>query len=865
MDGGGDRVKYKPQEIERKWQGRWEEAGVFRCPDELSAPKYYCLEMFPYPSGRIHMGHVRVYTIGDLLARFKRMRGFQVLHPIGWDAFGLPAENAAHRHGTHPAKWTWENIAFMREQLKQMGISYDWDREFATCSPSYYKWEQLFFLWMMRDGLAYRKRATLNWCDECQTVLANEQVNRDGTCFIHDHTPVTQRELDQWFLAITKYAEELLSGHEELEGRWPGNILEMQRNWIGRSEGAQIRFPLADGGGEITVFTTRPDTLFGATFMSMAPEHPMVMEFARKSGRQAQVREFVERVARQGRIARTSEDLEKEGVFTGGYCVNPVTGNRIPVYAANFVLYEYGTGAVMAVPAHDQRDFEFARKYGLPVVVVVQPDGPELDAETMPAAYEGTGRLVRSGSFDGMPSEEGKRAITLHLEGKGMGKGTVQYRLRDWGVSRQRYWGCPIPVIHCEACGIVPVPEKDLPVVLPEDLPYTRERGNPLAGAESWLRVPCPSCGKPARRETDTFDTFVESSWYFLRFIDPKNSRAPLDPAKVRRFAPVDQYVGGVEHACMHLIYARFFHKYLRDKGLAPGNEPFARLLSQGMVCMQTAECPKHGWRYPEEVDEKGKCRQCGETVGVGRSMKMSKSKRNVVEPSTLIERYGADTARLFILFAAPPEKDLDWNEQGVEGAFRFLGRVYRFVSTRAREIAAAPRAWDDSAEAAAIRQVTHRTLLKVTGDIEDRFRFNTAISAVMEMVNFLYLVEDAAWERPGTAAALREAVEILLHMLSPFAPHICEELWERIGGEGLLCTRPWPAADAAVAREEEIEIVVQINGKVRSKLTVGAGAAEAEIRERVMADPKVREYTAGGTIRKTVYVPGKLFSIVAS
>jgi leucyl-tRNA synthetase len=858
-------VKYKPQEIERKWQRRWDEAGVSRCPDELSAPKYYCLEMFPYPSGRIHMGHVRVYTIGDLLARFKRMQGFQVLHPIGWDAFGLPAENAAHRHGTHPAKWTWENIAFMRGQLKEMGISYDWDREFATCSPEYYKWEQLFFLWMLRDGLAYRKRATLNWCGECQTVLANEQVNGDGTCFIHDQTPVAQKELDQWFIGITKYAEELLSGHRELEGRWPANILEMQRNWIGRSEGAEIRFPLDEGGADVTVFTTRPDTLFGATFMSMAPEHPMVMEFAKRTGREREVREFVARVAGQDRIARTSEDLEKEGVFTGGYCVNPATGNRIPVYAANFVLYDYGTGAVMAVPAHDQRDFEFARKYGLPVTVVVQPEGEALDPATMTAAHEGPGRLVGSGAFDGISSEEGKRAITLHLEGKRLGRGTIQYRLRDWGVSRQRYWGCPIPVIHCEACGIVPVPEEDLPVVLPEDLPYTRERGNPLAGAEHWVRVPCPSCGKPGRRETDTFDTFVESSWYFLRYIDPKNDRAPLDPEKMRRFAPVDQYVGGVEHACMHLIYARFFHKYLRDKGLAPGNEPFERLLSQGMVCMQTAECPKHGWRYPEEVDEKGKCRQCGETVDVGRSMKMSKSKRNVVEPSSLIERYGADTARLFILFAAPPEKDLDWNEQGVEGAFRFLNRIHRLVAPRAKAIADAAAGWDDSGEVRAIRQVTHRTLIKVTGDIEDRSHFNTAISAVMEMVNFLYLVPEAAWGRPASAAALREAVEILLHMLSPFAPHMGEELWERIGGKGLLCSRPWPAADADVAREEEIEVVVQVNGKVRSKLTIGAGAGEDEVRERVMADPKVREYTAGGEIRKTVYVPGKLFSIVVS
>jgi len=858
-------VKYRPQDIEKKWQEKWDEAGVFRCPDELCAPKYYCLEMFPYPSGRIHMGHVRVYTIGDLLARFKRMRGYQVFHPIGWDAFGLPAENAAVRHKTHPAKWTWENIAFMREQLRQMGFSYDWDREISTCSPDYYRWEQLFFLWMMKDGVAYRKRATLNWCDECQTVLANEQVNRDGTCFIHDQTPVKQKELDQWFFAITRYVEELLEGHKELAGGWPENIIEMQRNWIGRSEGAEIVFPLASVEGSITVFTTRPDTLYGATFMSMAPEHPMVMEFARQSGREKEVQEFVERVSSQDRETRTGEEQVKEGIFTGGYCVNPATGNHIPVYAANFVLYEYGTGAVMAVPAHDQRDFEFARKYNLPVVVVIQPEGEPLDDATMQAAHEGPGKMIRSGEFDGIDNEEGKKAVTRHLESKGLGRATVQYRLRDWGVSRQRYWGCPIPVIHCEACGIVPVPEKDLPVVLPEDIPYSRERGNPLAAVEEWICVLCPECGKPARRETDTFDTFVESSWYFLRYIDPANDKAPLDPEKMRRFAPVDQYVGGVEHACMHLIYARFFHKYLRDKGLAPGNEPFLRLLSQGMVCMQTTECPKHGWRYSEEVDENGLCLQCGEKTIVGRSMKMSKSKRNVVEPSELIEKYGADTARVFILFAAPPERDLDWNEQGVEGAYRFLGRVYRLVIQRADAVASARLAWDESEEVRRIRQVTHQTLFKVTGDIEERFHFNTAIAAIMEMVNRLYLVEDAAWNASATAGALKEAVEILLHILAPFAPHVAEELWAGIGGEGLLCSRPWPEADAAVAREEQVEVPIQVNGKIRSKIIVGVDASQEEVGALAMAEPRVKEHLLGKTIRKTIYVPSKLFSIVAN
>ncbi|UCD47484.1 MAG: leucine--tRNA ligase, partial [Deltaproteobacteria bacterium] len=814
-------MRYQPKTIEAKWQRRWEEEGVFRCPDRITAPKFYCLEMFPYPSGRIHMGHVRVYTIGDLIARFQRMRGFQVLHPIGWDAFGLPAENAAHRHGIHPAQWTWENIGFMREQLRELGISYDWDREFSTCSPEYYRWEQLFFLWMLEDGIAYRKRAQLNWCDECQTVLANEQVNRDGTCFIHDQVPVTQRELDQWFLGITKYAEELLSGHEELREGWPDNILEMQRNWIGRSEGAEIDFPLEDGEGKITVFTTRPDTVYGATFMSMAPEHPLVMEFARKAGREAEVGAFVQRVAQQDKIVRSSEEAEKEGIFTGGSCRNPVTGSRIPIYAANFVLVEYGTGAVMAVPAHDQRDFEFAKKYGLPVVVVIQPDGEPLTSGTMDSAYEGPGRMVDSGQFTGLHSEEGKRKITAYFEEKGIGKGKVQYRLRDWGVSRQRYWGCPIPVIHCQACGVVPVPARDLPVVLPENLPYTREKGNPLAGAEEWVRVPCPACGGAARRETDTFDTFFESSWYFLRYIDPKNDREPLDPEKMRNWMPVDQYIGGVEHACMHLIYARFFHKYLRDRGLAPGNEPFRRLLSQGMVCMQTMECPKHGWRYPEEVDPEGRCRQCGEKVTVGRSMKMSKSKRNVVEPSVLIERYGADTARLFSLFASPPEKDLDWSEQGVEGAFRFIGRVFRLVAQRKEAVSRAGGPWDDSPGTRRVRRVTHRTLKKVTGDVGERFHFNTALAAIMEMVNFLYLVEDADWESPGTAPALREAIEILLLMLSPFAPHVSEELWEAIGRKDLVMTQSWPRFDEDVARAEEILVVVQINGKLRSRIIV--------------------------------------------
>jgi leucyl-tRNA synthetase len=857
-------MKYQPQAIESVWQKRWDEANVFRCDDDPAGPKFYCLEMFPYPSGRIHMGHVRVYTIGDLIARFKRMRGYQVLHPMGWDAFGLPAENAAVRHGIHPAKWTWENIDFMRGQLKQLGFSYDWDREYATCSPDYYRWEQLFFLWMMKDGLAYRKRAQLNWCDECQTVLANEQVNRDGTCFIHDHVRVKQRDLDQWFIATTKYVEELLSGHEELKGGWPDNILEMQRNWIGRSEGAEIDFPIEGTEDKLTVFTTRPDTVFGVTFMSMAPEHPLAMEFARRSGREAEVAAFVEKVSRIDKIDRTADDFVKEGVFTGGYCINPLTGDRVPVYAANFVLYEYGTGAVMAVPAHDQRDFEFAKKYGLSVKVVIQsPDG-SVDAATMTEAYTAAGTMVESGPFSGMPNVEGKGAVIAHIDAQGLGRGKVQYRLRDWGISRQRYWGAPIPVIHCDSCGVVPVPEKDLPVVLPEDIAYTREKGNPLAAVESWVNVPCPQCGKPARRETDTFDTFMESSWYFLRYIDPKNDRQPLDPEKMAKWMCVDQYVGGVEHACMHLMYARFFHKYLRDKGLTPGNEPFVRLLSQGMVCMATTECPKHGWRYPEEVTSEGTCVQCGEKVSVGRSVKMSKSKRNVVEPSTLVERYGADTARLFSLFAAPPEKDLDWSEQGVEGSFRFLSRVYRLVAAREAALRDAKPAETYGEASKAIRKVTHKTLRKVTGDIEEKSHFNTAISAIMEMVNFLYLVPDSDWEGGETSSALKEAVERLLLMLAPFAPHLAEELWSRTGHDDLVCRQKWPEWDREAAREETIEVVIQINGKLRSKLTVEPDASEESIRAAALADPKIIEHLAGKPVRKVVYVPGKLVSIVA-
>ncbi len=670
-------VRYHPDQIEAKWQKRWVEQRTFAAPDGGDRPKYYVLEMFPYPSGRIHMGHVRNYTIGDVVARYKRMRGFNVLHPMGWDAFGMPAENAAIDRGVHPARWTRDNIAYMKGQLQRMGFSYDWAREFATCDPSYYRWEQWLFLRMMEHDLVYRKETTVNWCDTCSTVLANEQVEQ-GRCWRCGHE-VGQKELPGWFFRITRYAEELLEWTEKLPG-WPPQVLTMQRNWIGKSHGAEVEFPLADREGSIRVFTTRPDTLYGVTFMSLAPEHPLVAELIRGSDREAEVAAFVERVRKEDKIRRTAEDYEKEGVFTGAHAVNPLTGEKVPIFVANFVLMEYGTGAVMAVPAHDQRDFEFARRYGLPIRVVIQPEGQELSPDTMTEAYEGEGRMVHSGPFDGMPSREGIRAVIRYLEEKGYGRGTVNYRLRDWGISRQRYWGAPIPVIHCGHCGVVPVPEEDLPVVLPEDVDFSGGRVVPLAEIPSFYETTCPRCGRPARRETDTMDTFVESSWYFARFACADYDGGMLDPERVNYWMPVDQYIGGIEHAVLHLLYARFYTKVLRDLGLLKVDEPFTNLLTQGMVCMETQRCPEHGWLLPEEVDE-GRCRRCGAEVVRGRVEKMSKSKKNVVDPEHLIEKYGADTARLFSLFAAPPEKDLEWSDEGVEGAYRFLRRVWRLVA----------------------------------------------------------------------------------------------------------------------------------------------------------------------------------------
>ena len=819
--------KYIPRNVEGKWQRIWDEGKVYKVGEDPAKPKYYLLEMFPYPSGRIHMGHVRNYSIGDVVARYKRMRGFNVLHPMGWDAFGMPAENAAIKNKSHPAKWTYENIAYMRSQLKKMGLSYDWDRELATCDLDYYKWEQKIFLEMYEKGLVYKKSSFVNWCPACETVLANEQVE-DGACWRCD-SEVVQKELEQWFFRITQYAEELLEQTYHLPG-WPERVLVMQRNCIGKSFGCEIDFPVEGKLEKITVFTTRQDTLYGATFMSLAPEHPLALQLTTPE-RRAEVEAFIEKVKKTDKVKRTAEDFEKEGVFTGSYCINPVTNRKMPIYLANFVLLDYGTGAVMAVPTHDQRDFEFAHKYDLPLQVVIQPEGETLDPATMTAAYTEAGVMVNSGPFDQLRSDEAKEKIADYLQKERIGTKTVNYRLRDWGISRQRYWGNPIPVINCDICGVVPVPEKDLPVVLPMDAEFTGEGGNPLAKVPSFVNVSCPQCGAEARRETDTMDTFVQSSWYFLRYCSPDFAAAPLDKARAEYWMPVDQYIGGIEHAVLHLLYARFFPKALRDLGYVDVDEPFRNLLTQGMVIKDGA--------------------------------KMSKSKGNVVDPDALIDRYGADTARLFSLFAAPPEKDLDWSDQGVEGSYRFLSRVWRLVYETLPLIAAAGPvdATALTADAKVLRRVVHKTIRKVTDDVDERFHFNTAIAAVMELVNALYSFEPK--NVPENAAVLQEAVESVVLLLAPFVPHMADELWESLGHRGGIEAAGWPVWDEAACVEEELLVVVQVNGKLRGKVTVPAAASEEEVKAAAFADDKVKPWLDGKQIRKAIYVPGKLFNIV--
>jgi leucyl-tRNA synthetase len=861
--------RYRHKEIEDKWQKTWESRGLFKVTEDPKKKKYYLLEMFPYPSGKIHMGHVRNYAIGDVVARYKRMKGFNVLHPMGWDAFGMPAENAAIEHGVHPARWTYENIDTMRGQLKRMGFSYDWDREFATCDVSYYKWEQLFFVRMYEKGLAYKKRSFVNWCDICKTVLANEQVMSDGTCWrSHADDPgVVQKELDQWFFKITAYAEELLEGCDKLSG-WPERVLTMQRNWIGKSIGAEIHFPLENSKEVIKVFTTRQDTVFGATFMSLAPEHPLALSLSKGTAQEQAVREFVERMRRQDKAKRTAETAEKEGVFTGAYCLNPMTGARMPIFVANFVLMEYGTGAVMAVPTHDQRDFEFSKKFGLPLIVVVQPEDRVLDAQTMTEAYEGEGILANSGSFSGMNSADAREKIARYLDEKGAGGSRISYRLRDWGISRQRYWGAPIPIIYCDRCGTVPVPEKDLPVVLPFNVEITGTGESPLAGLKEFVETRCPRCNGPARRETDTMDTFVESSWYFDRFACPDFDQGPLDKKRVDYWMPVNQYIGGIEHAILHLLYSRFFTRVLKEMGWVSVDEPFTNLLTQGMVCKEVYECSKDGYLFPDEAERQGeaiRCRKCGRQVSVGRVEKMSKSKKNVVDPEYLIEEHGADTARMFCLFASPPEKDLDWNDQGVDGSARFLNRVWRLLYEQHRRVQnVKPLSFGVllEGEQKALRQKIHKTIKKVTEDVE-RFHFNTAISAVMELVNEIYLSEVQNKEDDVSRRVMREAIETVVVLLSPFVPHFAEELWEALGNRESVSKTPWPNCDPEAVLDEEILIVIQVNGRLRDRMTIPASYGEEEVKAWALKSERIQKLVEDKQIKRVILVPKKLVNIV--
>ena len=849
---------YNPQAIEEKWQRRWAEQRAFEVTEEPGRPTYYCLVMFAYPSGHAHVGHVRNYMIGDVISRMKRMRGFNVLHPFGWDAFGLPAENAAIKNKSHPRTWTLENIAHMKGQLQRLGISYAWEREFATCEPDYYRWNQWLFLQMFERGLAYRRRSTVNWCPSCATVLANEQVV-DGLCWRCD-TAVERRDLEQWFLRITEYADALLDGIEQLD-QWPEKVLTMQRNWIGRSEGALVRFPVAgaarsdDDGVEIEVFTTRIDTIFGASFVLLAPEHELVDRFADEAEDADTFRERVRQFRALDRTDRLTGAIEKEGFDTGRTATNPFTGRQVPIWIANFVLAEYGTGAVMAVPAHDQRDFEFARKYGLPVEVVIQPaDGPEggeaqLDGATMEAAYAGTGTLVNSGEFSGRSTDGAAVHMASAAEAMGVGQATVQFRLKDWGVSRQRYWGTPIPIIHCETCGLQPVPYESLPVELPTAVEFTGRGDSPLAQIPEFVETTCPKCQGPARRETDTMDTFVDSSWYFYRFCDASNETAAFDPERVRYWAPVDFYIGGVEHAILHLIYSRFFCRVFKDLGMVDHDEPFTRLLTQGMVLRDGAV--------------------------------MSKSKGNVVDPDQMIARYGADALRLYEMFVAPPEKEIEWTDSGLEGSFRFLARVWRLVT--AVESVTRGVSTDTLASATldtrhrALRRRTHESIRRVSSDLDPRAHLNTAVSALMELVNELYAFCEQHGLAPHatagavapdsvpleTRAALAEAVEALVLMLSPFTPHLCEELWERLGHTDGLGRVPWPTHDPAVARADEVVVPVQVNGKLRARLTVPADVAEADLQAAALADAGVRAHTDGKTIARVVVVKRKLVNIV--
>jgi len=815
--------RYDHKAIEEKWQRFWRENDSYATSRTEGRPKHYHLEMFAYPSGDLHWGHVRCYSVGDAAARYRIMRGFHVLHPPGFDAFGLNAENAAIKRKIHPAEWTERNIARMEEQLRRMGFSYDWSREVITSHPDYYKWTQWIFLQLYKAGLAYKKLAPVNWCPSCATALANEQVI-NGLCERCD-SQVTKKQMSQWFLRITDYADRLLENHAKLQ--WPEDVKTMQRNWIGRSTGTEITFTVQGSGQPIPVFTTRPDTVFGVTYMVLAPEHPLVDELTRGTPMEPEVREFAERVARISEIERTAEGAPKEGIPIGAYAINPANDEPVPIWIANYVLMEYGTGAVMGVPAHDTRDFAFAKEKGLEIRPVILPPGADPDLFSLEEAYVEPGTQINSGQFDGMPSEQAKEAIADWLEQRGVGRRKVNYRLRDWLISRQRYWGAPIPIVYCDACGELPVPEDHLPVLLPTDVEFTGKGESPLAYSASFVNTSCPKCGGPARRDVDTMDTFVDSSWYFLRYLSPRRDDVPWDPEEARRWMPVDQYVGGREHATMHLIYARFVTMALHDLGLLEFDEPFTSLFNQGIIYLQ------------------GK--------------KMSKSRGNVVPPDALIERYGADAARCFILFIAPADEQAEWVERGIEGVSRFLSRAFRFYAT------SLPRfrpGWRDelhtatSDEDRALRRRTHQTIARVTDDIE-RFHFNTAVSALMEMINEMYDRQRAS------DVAVSEAMELFALLLSPFAPHLAEELWQRLGREGEAAFQSWPEWDADVARAEEVEIVVQVNGKVRDRLMVAAGTDSESLERLALASEKVQAQMNGRQVRKVIVVPGKLVNVV--
>jgi leucyl-tRNA synthetase len=821
---------YEFDAIEKKWQKRWLDGRIFETSEKDERPKYYCLEMLPYPSGKIHMGHVRNYSIGDAIARFKRMRGFNVLHPIGWDALGLPAENAALKHDQHPEDWTRSNIRHMKEQLQRLGFSYSWDREFATCDPEYYRWNQWFFIEMWKKALAYRKKAAVNWCPTDRTVLANEQVI-DGRCWRCD-TEVVQKELEQWFLKITAYADELLSSIDSLHG-WPSSVLTLQRNWIGRSEGAEIDFSLADADGAIRVFTTRIDTIYGATFVVLAPEHPLAARFAEGN---EELRGYIEKAKSEDRDQRLAEDREKTGIATGQDAVNPFTQERVPIWVADYVLMDYGTGAVMAVPAHDERDFAFAKRHDLPIRVVVQPPDGEIVSENLQEAFAGYGTVVDSAEFTGLPSQEALSNMAERAEAGGFGAKAVTYKIRDWGVSRQRYWGTPIPMIYCDACGILPVPEDDLPVLLPRDVTIRGKGESVLKENADFVHTACPKCGGAARRETDTMDTFVDSAWYFYRYTDPKRDDSPFRSEIANYWFPIDLYIGGIEHAILHLIYARFWTKMMRDLGLVDIDEPVVTQLSQGMVIKDGA--------------------------------KMSKNKGNIVEPDEVVAKYGADTLRLYVLFEAPPEKEVNWTDQRLEGPARFLQRVWRFVTNEAEAIASASpiegrEEWNDLE--GALRRKTHQTVMKVTRDIEERFHLNTAIASIMELTNELYKAMDPRPQRSTTWTAIREATEVMIQLLSPFAPHMAEELWQSLGNRKGLTTVAWPGYDPAIAAEEMLTLVVQVNGKLRSRLEVPVDQPEEEIKRKVLEDDKVRSFIEGREIRRVIVVPNRLVNVVVA